>query len=401
MVHFRNFWNAVNTHFQLEHLLRRVTDSRVNPHYQGFQLLNLLFGAFCWGFKSLLQLERTLRNPHKNGILKWLARLSSQDKPTADTLKNYASAADPEPLRDFLCTIWHRLRAMKAVTRPVWIALDGTGLSQKRKRPDGPVLGVAAMVVNDLINGTLNFYRRPGNQGKETGELTVAYRLVEKLATEFSFLNVAGVVVDALYCNGPFFRRVRDKGWHVVCRLKREDMIVFQDAYGLLKDRRFFPLKTATFSTGTSRCRWEYQEVADLETFPGLEEAVRVIRLFQTPLTKQGKPTGKTEELWVVTTLTLREADALAVLQVMRSRWDIEVDGFRDLKRTMHLHVIATTEPRACEVLWLVAMITQLLLNWFLSRRLRDRFPMTKARYEVFEDLWYTARMMMEKPEFL
>lgn len=394
MLNFSHYWQTVNRHFGFQAHLALVPDTRKRPHYSVKQILTVLAVSLAWGARSQLQMERWLsRTP----ALRAYCGLRGKT-PTADTLVNVADKLEARALHQQLGFLWHRLHQMKALPKEgVWLAVDGTGMSPGRKRPAGPVMGVVASVVGTVLQGAVGLARRPGTVGKETGELTAAHKLLEVIATEAAFLPIQGVITDALYTNRPWFEAVRGKGWHFICRLRNEQLLVFRDARGLFESSLAPPWKKRVVHFDTQWFLWEWQETDGFEAFADFPEPVRVIRLRQTKISKRGQALSASEELWVVTSLPSSALGARKVLELMRSRWDIEVGTFRNVKRVWNLEVIATTHGAACEVFWLMALMIQLLMMWYLYRHLHRFDPELWTLQEILEEFYATGTRALSR----
>lgn len=160
--------------------------------------------------------------------------------------------------------------------------------------------------------------------GKDEGELTGGKRLIEQLKKRHGhFADV--IVADALYLNAPFINTLKENGLEGVIRLKDERRMIFQDAERLFKQDEG---KKASFWKGKKKI-----EVWDLSGFKmeGCPYKLRVMRYHE-----QWEENGKETErfMWLVTTLEV--ADYRVLWEMMHRRWDIEENGFHQLKTYYH-----------------------------------------------------------------
>ena len=127
---------------------------------------------------------------------------------------------------------------------------------------------------------------------KDEGELTGGKRLIERLRQRHGhFADV--IVADALYLNAPFINTIKENGLETVIRLKAR-----------------------SFQRGKKTV-----EVWDLSGFE-IENCPYRLRVV------------KYHEMWLVTTL---EQTAPEILwEMMNCRWDIEENGFHQLKTYYH-----------------------------------------------------------------
>ena len=149
-------------------------------------------------------------------------------------------------------------------------------------------------------------------------------RLIERLKKRHGhFADV--IVADALYLNAPFINILKENGLEGVIRLKDERRMIFQDAERLFKQDEG---KKASFWKGKKKI-----EVWDLSGFKmeGCPYKLRVVRYHE-----QWKENGKETErfMWLVT--TLEAADYRVLWEMMHRRWDIEENGFHQLKTYYH-----------------------------------------------------------------
>ena len=149
-------------------------------------------------------------------------------------------------------------------------------------------------------------------------------RLIERLKKRHGhFADV--IVADALYLNAPFINTLKENGLEGVIRLKDERRMIFQNAERLFKQDEG---KKASFWKGKKKI-----EVWDLSGFKmeGCPYKLRVVRYHE-----QWKENGKETErfMWLVT--TLEAADYRVLWEMMHRRWDIEENGFHQLKTYYH-----------------------------------------------------------------
>ena len=149
-------------------------------------------------------------------------------------------------------------------------------------------------------------------------------RLIERLKKRHGhFADV--IVADALYLNAPFINTLKENGLEWVIRLKDERRMIFQNAERLFKQDEG---KKASFWKGKKKI-----EVWDLSGFKmeGCPYKLRVVRYHE-----QWEENGKETErfMWLVT--TLEAADYRVLWEMMHRRWDIEENGFHQLKTYYH-----------------------------------------------------------------
>lgn len=163
--------------------------------------------------------------------------------------------------------------------------------------------------------------------GKDEGELTGGKRLIERLRKRHGhFADV--IVADALYLNAPFINTIKENGLEAVIRLKDERRLVFQDAEGL-------------FNRGEGKKK----------TF------------------EKGKKKAEKKERWIWLVTTLEEAGYEVLWEMMNHRWDIEENGFHQLKTYYHAKHCYCHE--ATEVIFYLQIIGFNMRELYLYRRIR------------------------------
>ena len=145
-----------------------------------------------------------------------------------------------------------------------------------------------------------------------------------------------------------------------VIRLKDENRLIFKDAQGLFK-------KDAGKKSSFKRGRTEI-EAWDLPGFEmnGVAKKVRVIRYHE----KTTKKNGSIEEHWMWLVTTDETADYRILWKVMHKRWDIEENGFHQLKTYYHTkHCYC---HKAVETVFYLMIIAFNMRELYLYRRIRD-----------------------------
>lgn len=159
---------------------------------------------------------------------------------------------------------------------------------------------------------------------KDEGELTGGKRLVRRLKERHG--HFADVIVgDALYLNAPFINTVKESGLEAVIRLKDEKRLLFQDAEGLFNQGEG---RKEAFRKGKKEI-----EVWDL---PGFEIEKSPYKLRVVRYHESWKEKGKEESKWMWVATTLEMADYRILWEMMNRRWDIEENGFHQLKTYYH-----------------------------------------------------------------
>jgi len=173
------------------------------------------------------------------------------------------------------------------------------------------------------------------------GEVTAATRLVTRLAGNYGRW-IDGIVADHAFAGAPFLNHVRSAGFHYIVRVKDEE-------------RRFLTKAAAEYcaqriadSTWTERVGHYTLQVAvwDKEGFTewkGLAEPARVVvcdekQLAQEPNRRRriAEPERQRSRAFFATSYPKSIFPTGAVWFTYHHRWDIENNGFRQLKHEWH-----------------------------------------------------------------
>ncbi len=224
---------------------------------------------------------------------------------------------------------------------------------------------------------------KPGDGAeKDEGELTGGKRLIGRLRQRHGhFADV--IVADALYLNAPFINTIKENGLETVIRLKDEKRLIFQDAEGLFNrgegKKRTFEHKKKTV------------EVWDLSGFKiaNCPHRLRVVRYHES--WKEGV---KEAERWIWLVTTLEQTNVQVLWEMMNRRWDIEENGFHQLKTYYHAkHCYCHA---AVEVIFELMIIGFNMRELYLYRRIQkfEKSRITrKSVSRIFRDELLTEKV--------
>lgn len=133
------------------------------------------------------------------------------------------------------------------------------------------------------------------------------------------------IVADALYLNAPFINTIKENGLETVIRLKDEKRLIFQDAEGFFDQGEG---KARSFQRGKKTV-----EVWDLS---GFEIENCPYRLWVVKYHEMWLENGKEAERWMWLVTTLEQTAPEILWEMMNRRWDIEENGFHQLKTYYH-----------------------------------------------------------------
>jgi hypothetical protein len=117
------FARYVEKVFALSARIEALRDSRKKPQIPAGAIFMSAFMMFVARLGSLNALEGELRTPGR-----W-EKIVGKRKPSADRVGEVVAQMDPEPLRDMLSGVNHRLRRNKVLAQNPWalrfVVLDG------------------------------------------------------------------------------------------------------------------------------------------------------------------------------------------------------------------------------------------------------------------------------------
>lgn len=377
----RRFWRYATKVFHLLKLIAGLRDSRVHPLYSVQHVWQTVALLLATGRGSLHAIEADRHARQPSGVKR------GTGPPCDDTLGRVFDALDPEPLRQVLANIQHRLKRNKALPL-VWnlrfAAVDGHEFFSSRKRhckdcqqrtvkvgeeevTEYYHQGVVCHLVGyDLALPLDVELLRPGE-----GEVAAARRLLERVFTNYPRFFDA-VLGDALYCEAPFFNFCSKHGKHVVAVLKGDDRELKRDA-----QLRFSEFAPVTFTAQQRQIQaWDRD---GFTTMTGVDAKIRVLHSHEE-WTSRSRVSGKWEskaessDWWWATTIPIRQLPMPQLWKVGHSRWDIENDAFNCLRKSWGLNHCFWHTPRAILNFLLTIFVVYVLLQTFYQRNLKPAF---------------------------
>lgn len=378
--------------FHVPQLVKGVSDFRDKSRIRiptSAVLLAWLMG-FCVRIQSREEMGRLL---DRRGVQKLIGCHVS-----SDTLGRVLGQIDSDSLRAaVLVPVVRVIRRNKAwkggsIQGQVLVAIDGSEAFCTQKQPcpqcssrqhavkiDGQPAYVTEYyhrAVGAYIVGThprIYLDIEPVRAGE--GEVTAAFRLVTRLAKNYGRW-IDCIVADHGFAGAPFLNHVRSTGLHYIVRVKDEE-------------RRFLTKAAAErFAQRTADSSWTEQighdnlRVAawDEEGFTawkGLEQPARVVVCDETELAQTlnrrrriAKPERQRPRAFFATSYPKSIFPTHAVWFTYHRRWEIENNGFRQLKHEWHWDHPFVYTPDALLNLWLLMVVAANLFEVFVCRRL-------------------------------
>lgn len=162
-------------------------------------------------------------------------------------------------------------------------------------------------------------------------EVAAAMRLIKRILKSYS--RAFDVVVgDGLYLRSNFFSLLLDHGKDIIAVLKDETRDLMEDAKGLFQ----YEKPRINTEGNTKREMWDIEEFSSWEA---LGRNVRVVRSVETRIIRRQR-TGKEEQetsewMWIMT-LSQKEVNTEAIVNLGHDRWLIENKAINEMVTYWH-----------------------------------------------------------------
>lgn len=236
-----------------------------------------------------------------------------------DLLYNLLGALRHEQLETFRAAWVRRFAEGRHARSGTW-AIDGTGLHDRYKL-------LVALSLSDGEEMVGNWRLQPGNAGSE---LPGGREMVDELLAVLPEGQLRLLLVDGMYVDGAWMRRLKvEHGVDMVVRL-RPDMQAYQDALAMVRaDPSLWKRHSRSFTTGgTKRPRAFRIATIPSVAWDSYGEEVQVVLIWP-----EGAPES---EIWALGS-TLVEEDGWSIFRSYGKRWWLENRGNRELKEAYGL----------------------------------------------------------------
>lgn len=199
------------------------------------------------------------------------------------------------------------------------------------------------------------------------GELTAAYRLLERVFTNYprAFSVVAG---DALYLAADIFSLLKSHRKYAIAVLKDEKRQLYEEAVALSSIT-----EPITYEDGNTSYRvWEHKIEGLWDLYKG---KVTVIRSEETTAAKD----RETKADWMWVTNLPYAGDLENTVRICHSRWQIENQCFNELANIWSLDHIYRHSENAILAFTLYLFIAVNIINIFFNRNIKDKRIRTKV----------------------
>ena len=206
-----------------------------------------------------------------------------------------------------------------------------------------------------------------GKSGKQEYEPDVAIKLVKNLKKTYG-RGIDVIVGDAIYLDAKFIKAVQEEGYEAVIRLKENRKAIIEDAEGLYK------LKEAEKIEGIKSK--EIESWAEIVEYQGIK--LEVVKFKEKQ--KKGKK-EKEDTIYVVSTdIKMKNS---TINKIIHARWDIENEGFNELKNHCHMNHCYICEENAIQVILEMMIISYNLWELYIYGHIHDfeKKQITKLGY--------------------
>ena len=224
------------------------------------------------------------------------------------------------------------------------------------------VVGMRPGLVLDYEVVTCN-----GNEGKQEYEPNVGIKLIQKLKQSYG-RGIDVIVADAIYLDSNFIKAVAKENYEAVIRLKDNKKGLIEEAEGLFKiqEAKSFKIKREK----EIKCWSEIIEYKKLK--------LKVVKFEEKLLKEKNK---KVDTIYAVSTdLNMKEE---TINKIMHARWDIENDGFNELKNYWNMNHCFMADEKGINVILQMIIMSYNLWELYIYGHLHnlEKLKMTKKGY--------------------
>lgn len=201
-----------------------------------------------------------------------------------------------------------------------------------------------------------------GTEGKQEYEPNVAIKLIKKLRAIYG-RGIDVIVGDAIYLNEKFLKALKEEKYVGIIRLKDNNKSLIENAEGV-----FSVIKPKVYKEAGKEIKyWS-------DVFEYKELLVKVVKYEEN--TKQRK-----DKIYIVSTdISLKEK---TINKIIHARWDIENEGFNELKNYWNMKHCYIADENAIDVIMQMIMISYNLWEVYLYSHIHnfEKMKITKLGY--------------------
>lgn len=234
------------------------------------------------------------------------------------------------------------------------------------KRP-GVILGYEKITCN-------------GNEGKQEYEPNVAIKLIKKLKNLYG--NGIDVIVgDAIYLGEKVLKTLKEQHYVGVIRLKDNNKELLENAKGAFKLQKAKEFKNKIKKVKYWSDIFEYKEMR-----------IKVVKYIEIDKKK------KEDEIYVVCTDENLQEETIN--KIIHARWDIENEGFNELKNGWNMKHCYIADEKAIDVILQMIIMSYNIWELYLYGHLHDfeKSKLSKIGFieKVKEEMYMATREVLK-----
>lgn len=224
-----------------------------------------------------------------------------------------------------------------------------------------------------------------GKNGKQQYEPDIGIKLLKRIRKEYGRM-IDIIVGDAIYLNKNFIRELLKLDYNCILRLKDNNASIIENAEGIFKTMKPEEWKNKRKVVNTN-VHQERKIKAWTDIFENQGIKVRVVKFEETY--NKTKKEKQVDIIYVISTDL--NISVQTINKIIHARWDIENNGFNDLKNYWNMKHCFIAEENAIDVIIETIIMSYNLWEMYLYQHLHDFevMKMTKIGYieEVRENM--------------
>lgn len=224
-----------------------------------------------------------------------------------------------------------------------------------------------------------------GKNGKQQYEPDIGIKLLTRIRKEYGRM-IDIIVGDAIYLNKNFIRELLKLDYNCILRLKDNNASIIENAEGIFKivKPEEWKSKRKVVNTNVHQER-TIKAWTDIFEYQGIK--ARVVKFEETY--NKNKKEKQVDVIYVISTDL--NISVQTINKIIHARWDIENNGFNDLKNYWNIKHCFIAEENAIDVIIETIIMSYNLWEMYLYQHLHDfeGMKMTKIGYieEVRESM--------------
>ena len=314
-----------------------------------------------------------------------LAKLIGGQLASADSVGRVVDLVEPDSIRRTIHDLYSSMKRKKVLKAPphriVALIIDGheshasyrrhcSGCLERAMQPGNPqrVQYYHKNVTAQLVFDGFRFLLDAEAQRIGEGELGCAHRLLDRVLKSYPRAFQV-VVMDALYANSVIFNKLIQNNKHGIAVLKENSEPKLSVAKGVVAKES----PTCQFTRNGSQIHcWDFTK-----PWVQIGQGIRIVAIQETSPPIQRQRDGAEEQqppsswFWL-STLPAEDVPSQTFIDIARSRWCIENEGFNELVHHWHADHVYRHASAAITNFWLMSMLAYNIFRAFYRRNLKE-----------------------------